>query len=67
MGAIRTNNDLEAWHRRLNCKGENLSFYKLVHVLVLEAEQVKTNVQANDLEGDRRLKYTKIEKRLEEA
>ena len=34
--SIRTNNDIEAWHRRLNCRGGNLSFYKLVPVLLRE-------------------------------
>ena len=65
--SIRTNNDIEAWHRRLNCRRGNLTFYKLVPVPLREANLVKTNVQASDLEGERRLRYTKIDKQLEDT
>ncbi|XP_060569664.1 uncharacterized protein LOC132728071 [Ruditapes philippinarum] len=39
---IRTNNDCEGWHNKLNRKagGLSLSFYRLVPVLQCEAEEV---------------------------
>ncbi|KAH3815169.1 hypothetical protein DPMN_143691 [Dreissena polymorpha] len=40
--SVRTNNDLEGWHNRLNhrAKKGNLSFYLLITLLLYEAKEV---------------------------
>ncbi|XP_062594510.1 uncharacterized protein LOC134255924 [Saccostrea cucullata] len=45
---IRTNNDVEGWHHRMNSKarGLSLSFYQLVPLLSREADVVRTRVAA---------------------
>lgn len=45
--AIRTNNDLEGWHTRLNhrCNRANPQFYLLVDLLVKESRLVKLQAQ----------------------
>ncbi|XP_065939344.1 uncharacterized protein [Magallana gigas] len=52
--AIRTNNDVEGWHHKMNSKtrGISLSFYQLVPLLQREADIVKTRIAASDLERD---------------
>ncbi|XP_052796013.1 uncharacterized protein LOC128228633 [Mya arenaria] len=49
---IRTNNDVEGWHNRLNQKagGSGLGFYRLVPVLRREAELVQMSVESENLE-----------------
>ena len=44
---LRTNNDCEGWHRRLNYKihRHNLPFYQLIAILHSEAELVETQTQ----------------------
>ena len=55
MQAVRTNNDVEGWHRRLNVQARrgSLPFYMLVQLLHKEADMVELQVQ---MVSDRRLK-----------
>jgi len=59
--SVRTNNDCEGWHRRLNQKihRHNLPFYQLIAVLHSEAELV--DIQAQFLADDklRRIQHKK--------
>ena len=39
--ATRTNNDVEGWHNRINCKSSsNINLYKLIQLLYNEAQVV---------------------------
>nr|XP_022335962.1 uncharacterized protein LOC111132446 [Crassostrea virginica] len=51
---VRTNNDVEGWHHRMNSKarGLPLPFYQLIPVLFREAEMVQSRIAATDLERD---------------
>ena len=43
---IRSNNDVEGWHRRLNSKArQSIGFYSLLSLLEHEADMVQINVQ----------------------
>ncbi|XP_041353329.1 uncharacterized protein LOC121371476 [Gigantopelta aegis] len=66
---IRTNNDVEGWHNRLNKKAVHagLGFYQLVMLLVKEARVVELNVSADDLERDRSSRFSRVELGLHEA
>jgi hypothetical protein len=62
--SIRTNNDAEGWHRRINAKirRHHLPFYQLVDFLYTEARLVTLQAQlvADDkLKRDQRAKYKK--------
>ncbi|CAL4187130.1 unnamed protein product, partial [Meganyctiphanes norvegica] len=43
--SIRTNNDVEGWHTKLNRKGAKLRLYDLIMVLGREANDVHTTVE----------------------
>lgn len=67
---VRTNNDTEGWHHRLNMKagGIGLLFYRLVPVLRNEAVTAEQNAQlVRDGVAGRRLRksYQKVQKLLE--
>jgi hypothetical protein len=69
---VRTNNDLEGWHRRLNARAghPNLGFYKLIILLKEEASTVDIQIRLvseNLLCKIRRKKYAQLHGRLEEA
>ena len=43
---IRSNNDVEGWHRRLNSKAkQSISFYSLISLLQSEADMVEFNIK----------------------
>ena len=45
--SIRTNNDVEGWHHKLNksAKKGNLPFYLLINLLYLEAKEIPNQVK----------------------
>ncbi|KAK2152678.1 hypothetical protein LSH36_321g00041 [Paralvinella palmiformis] len=68
--SLRTNNDCEGWHYRLNHRGKRakLPFYLLVHLLHKEARIVNiqvTMVYLEDLTRDQRRAAVNITSRLE--
>ncbi|XP_035692859.1 uncharacterized protein LOC118427277 [Branchiostoma floridae] len=72
MQAIRTNNDVEGWHRRLNLKARktNLPFYLLVDLLFQESQVVKAQVRMiyeGSLRQHRRSQYRSLQQRLFKA
>lgn len=68
METVRTNNDCEGWHRRLNSRGrQELPFYMLVQLLHEEAKLLSVQVKlisASKLQKRRRLKYRVLQQRL---
>ncbi|XP_052236544.1 uncharacterized protein LOC127861593 [Dreissena polymorpha] len=64
--SIRTNNDVEGWHHRLNSQAHHgaVPFYVLVPALRKEAEMVDISVQSSDLEREQR--SSTVNARLEE-
>lgn len=66
---VRTNNDVEGWHRRMNVKAQGLSLplYHLIPLLLREAELVKTRIAACDLERNVRQIVTTTQKKIEDA
>lgn len=66
---VRTNNDVEGWHRGLNSRanGNSLPFYVLVPLLHNEAKDVTVTVRLvseNLVTRNQRLKYKRIHGRL---
>ena len=64
--AIRTNNDCEGWHRRINgkCGKSSVPFYLLVPLLHREAKLVSINerlVRAGNLKRFQRKKYASMQ------
>ena len=47
MQSIRTNNDIEGWHNRLNrrAQGQSLAFYQLMLTLYEESQTVKLQME----------------------
>ena len=41
---VRTNNDLEGWHHKLNQDAKNIRFYLMMHILGMEAKTVHLNI-----------------------
>lgn len=66
---VRTNNDVEDWHRRMNVKAQGLSLplYHLIPLLLREAELVKTRIAACDLERNVRQIVTTTQRKIEDA
>ncbi|XP_048755039.2 uncharacterized protein LOC125666009 [Ostrea edulis] len=66
---IRTNNDVEGWHNRLNTMARHggVPFYKLVPQLRQEADIVDVTVRSGDLEREINRRYTSLEKRIQKA
>ncbi|CAC5384543.1 unnamed protein product [Mytilus coruscus] len=66
---VRTNNDVEGWHNRINtaAKHAGVPFYVLVPDLMTEAEVVDYSVRADDLERDIHRKYTILEEKIQTA
>uniref|UniRef100_A0A8W8MYX2 MULE transposase domain-containing protein n=1 Tax=Magallana gigas TaxID=29159 RepID=A0A8W8MYX2_MAGGI len=66
---VRTNNDVEGWHNRLNTMARHggVPFYKLVLQLRQEAEVVDVAVRSADLERESNRVYTALEKRIQKA
>ena len=67
--AVRTNNDLEGWHYRLNKKANKreLAYYELIDILYAEAQLVEVHyrlVSDNKLQKRQRKKAKKFEGRL---
>ena len=67
--AVRTNNDVEGWHRRLNCQSRRgqQQFYMLADTLYQEAEFVGIQtrlVAENKLKRYHRAKYSELQGRL---
>lgn len=63
---VRTNNDVEGWHHRLNSKAKkgNLPFYMLVQLLFVEAELINYNlnlISEHRLKRLQRSKYRKLQ------
>jgi hypothetical protein len=66
---VRTNNDVEGWHRRLNhqARRANLPFYVLVRLLYAEASVASLQARLlseGSLRRHSRKKYTVIDSRL---
>ncbi|XP_052102154.1 uncharacterized protein LOC127735816 [Mytilus californianus] len=61
--SIRTNNDVEGWHRRFNGKanGNKLHFYKMVPALIKEAKTVSRQVRLVDEQSLARWQRTKYQ------
>ncbi|XP_052251128.1 uncharacterized protein LOC127874188 isoform X3 [Dreissena polymorpha] len=69
---VRTNNDLEGWHRRINARAcsANLGLYKLANLLREESETVDLHIRLVSqhlLTKIRRKKYVTIHGRLHQA
>lgn len=67
--AVRTNNDVEGWHHRLNRKAnkKELAYYKLIDLLYEEAMLVEVQyrlISDNKMEKRQRKKFKKMEGRL---
>jgi hypothetical protein len=64
---IRTNNDAEGWHNKLNKKGKGagLHFYKLVQMLFLESEFVE--VEEAYLKQNQTTRHTRLDQKLMQA
>jgi hypothetical protein len=64
---IRTNNDAEGWHNKLNKKGKGagLHFYKLVQMLFLESEFVE--VEESYLKQNQTTRHTRLDQKLMQA
>ena len=66
--SIRTNNDVEGWHRRLNTTGrEHMPLYRLVSVMKAEALTVQMQVRLvseNKLQRYQRREYKDLQGRL---
>ncbi|CAG2238335.1 unnamed protein product [Mytilus edulis] len=62
--SIRTNNDVEGWHRRFNGKanGKKLHFYKIVPALIKEAKTVSRQVRLVDEQSLARWQRTKYQR-----
>lgn len=67
--AVRTNNDVEGWHHRVNGKAghRGCTFYKLVPLLLHEAKLVETRVSSENLFRDVRQSSSATQKKLTEA
>ncbi|XP_033746946.1 uncharacterized protein LOC117332171 [Pecten maximus] len=66
--SVRTNNDVEGWHNRLNRKTDNHpAMYVLIPLLQKEAAAVEAQIVSEDIERDNRRAYTAIEKKLRGA
>lgn len=67
MQPIRTNNDAEGWHNRLNSKGKSaaLHFYKLVDLLHTESEFVE--VEAAFLKQNQTTRSTRLNQEVIQA
>ncbi|XP_052268620.1 uncharacterized protein LOC127869999 [Dreissena polymorpha] len=65
--SVRTNNDVEGWHHKLNTtvRYGGCSIYVLVPTLMTEAEIVAIAVAADDLDRDVATKYTKLEEKIQ--
>lgn len=65
--SVRTNNDVEGWHNRLNsaAKHGGVPFYTLVPDLMKEAEVVDVSVRSDDLERDVHRRYTVLEQKIQ--
>ena len=64
---IRTNNDAEGWHNKLNKKGKGagLHFYKLVQMLFLESEFVE--LEEAYLKQNQTTRHTRLDQKLMQA
>ena len=69
--AVRTNNDVEGWHNRINSRGSNnINFYRLVELLHREAKLVTLQTQLvahNKLSRAQRKVYKQVQAKLEKA
>nr|XP_034331451.1 uncharacterized protein LOC105322593 [Crassostrea gigas] len=67
--AVRTNNDVEGWHHRVNSKAghRGCTFYKLIPLLLHEAKLVVTRVSSENLFRDVRQSSSATQKKLTEA
>ncbi|CAC5367743.1 unnamed protein product [Mytilus coruscus] len=65
--SVRTNNDVEGWHSRLNsaAKHGGVPFYTLVPDLMKEAEVVDVSVRSDNLERDVHHRYTVLEQKIQ--
>ena len=65
---VRTNNDVEGWHNRLNKRGRNnMPLYSLIDVLDSESPQVQTTLELkkqNNLTRHQEKKYVVINRRI---
>ncbi|XP_062571643.1 uncharacterized protein LOC134233670 [Saccostrea cucullata] len=67
--SVRTNNDVEGWHHRVNGKAGHRSctFYKLVPLLLQEAKLVETRVSSDNLLRNVRHSSNATQKKLDTA
>ena len=70
--SVRTNNDVEGWHHRLNAKAKkgNLPFYMLLHLLHEEAKIININmhlITEHRLKRHQRSKYRQLQADIFEA
>ena len=70
--SVRTNNDVEGWHHRLNAKAKkgNLPFYMLVQLLYNETKMINVNLQLiseHRLKRHQRYKYRKLQAEIFDA
>jgi hypothetical protein len=65
--SVRTNNDVEGWHRRINAKAgkANLPFYVLVSLLYDEATAIVTQIQLVSEKKLRRCQKKKKHKKMQ--
>ncbi|XP_056001097.1 uncharacterized protein LOC125655975 [Ostrea edulis] len=67
--SVRTNNDVEGWHRRMKVEAQGLALplYQIIPLLRREAELIRTRIAAVDLERNTRKATNRTQKRIEEA
>ena len=70
--SVRTNNDVEGWHHRLNAKAKksNLPFYSLLQLLHDEAKIININlhlINENRLRRHQRTKYRELQSKIFQA
>ncbi|KAK3108953.1 hypothetical protein FSP39_019661 [Pinctada imbricata] len=64
--SIRTNNDVEGWHTRLNQKSSSgRGTYRLIPLLRREAELIAVSVQSEDLARETNRRYTRLDDKLQ--
>ncbi|KAK3089542.1 hypothetical protein FSP39_004440 [Pinctada imbricata] len=65
---VRTNNDIEGWHTRLNQKsGGAPGVYRLIQLLKVEAELMEASIAAGDMYRETNRHYRRLDEKLKEA
>ena len=63
--SVRTNNDVEGWHTRLNQKSnDGRGIYRLIPKLRREAELIAVSVASEDLARETNRRYTRLDDQL---